>query len=182
MKYFLSLGSNEGHRRKNLARALRALEAAGVSVLRVSSLYKTEPVDGGGKRWFLNLVAEVGTSLEPESLLEQTQAIEKKLGRPSNRRQGPRPIDIDILLAGDRIIETERLTVPHSRLERRNFVLVPLTEIAGEVVHPLRQKKIRELCAACSDTAAVVKLPFSWPCLFWKKRFFPPWLRLRGGR
>ncbi|MGQ9673352.1 MAG: 2-amino-4-hydroxy-6-hydroxymethyldihydropteridine diphosphokinase [Candidatus Aminicenantales bacterium] len=160
MRYFLGLGSNLGRRRQNLARALQALEQAGVSVVKTSSLYKTEPVDGAGPGWFFNLVVEVETSLDPESLLELTSAIEKRLGRGSAKRPGPRAIDIDILLAEDEVIQSERLTVPHPRLEKRNFVLVPLAEISGETVHPVWQRKIRDLRTMSGDGAAVKKLFF----------------------
>lgn len=160
MRYFLGLGSNLGRRRQNLARALQALEQAGVSVVKTSSLYKTEPVGGAGPGWFFNLVVEVETSLDPESLLELTLAIEKRLGRGPAERRGPRAIDIDILLADDEVIQSERLTVPHPRLEKRNFVLVPLAEISGETVHPVWQRKIRDLRTMSGDGAAVKKLFF----------------------
>ncbi len=164
MHYFLSLGSNLGNRRKNLARALRALEEAGVNVVRVSSVYKTEPVDGAGPNWFFNIAAEIQTCLAPEALLRLIQAVEQKLGRPANKRGEPRVIDIDILLAGDRIIHSEQLSIPHPRLDKRNFVLVPLAEISGETVHPGRQKKINELRGMSTDRAAVKKLarPLAW--------------------
>lgn len=158
MRYLLGLGSNRGWRRRNLARALEALEAEDISVLRVSSVYKTEPVDKGGRRWFFNLVAEVETSLEPLLLLSVIQAIEKKFGRPEQKRTGPRRIDIDILLAEDRVIRSEQLIVPHPRLEKRNFVLIPLAEISSSALHPVFKKTVAELKAESKDTARVKKL------------------------
>lgn len=164
MKYLLGLGSNLGRRRGNLARALRALQRAGVSVTRTSSVYRTQPLDFAAQPWFYNLAAEASTTLEPRELLRLVKKIEKELGRVRGRRSGPRTIDIDILLAGSLIIRTPRLKVPHPRLENRNFVLVPLAEIAPSAVHPVLRKTISSLLEASPDRSAVKKLrPLSPP-------------------
>ncbi len=161
MRYFLSLGSNLGDRRKNLFSALRALEEGGVAVLKASSLYQTEPVGDKEQPWFFNLVAEVSASLDPEGMLSLIRTIERKLGRRRGKRRGPRPIDIDILLAEDRIIKSEQLSIPHPRLHQRNFVLQPLEEISAQAVHPLLGMKIEDLRTLSADLSVVKKLRHS---------------------
>ncbi len=158
MRYFLSLGSNLGNKRRNLSLAVKALHEAGIKVLRVSSVYRTQPVDFAAQPWFHNQVAHVSTPLTPSELLSLIQGIEAKLGRRSAPGKGPRVIDIDILLAGDRTISTKRLVVPHPRLDRRNFVLVPLAEIAPRKVHPLLRQRIADLKTMSTDRSAVIKL------------------------
>jgi 2-amino-4-hydroxy-6-hydroxymethyldihydropteridine diphosphokinase len=172
MQYFLSLGSNLGDRRKNLFSALRALEQAGVAILKTSSLYQTEPVGNKDQPWFFNLVAEVSASLDPEGLLALIQTIERKLGRRLGKRRGPRPIDIDILLAEDQIIQLARLMIPHPRLHQRNFVLWPLEEISAKAVHPLLGIKIKDLRTLSTDLSVVKKLrpPLKYGRIMQKKQ------------
>lgn len=158
MKYFLGLGSNLGRRTANLARARRLLEEAGVEVIKASSVYETEPVDLPGQPLFLNMVLEVRTALDPPSLLRLARSVEAALKRVPTVAKGPRTLDIDILLAGDTVLEIPDLVVPHPRLHLRNFVLVPLAEIAPEARHPVLGKTAGELAAASPDRAWVVKL------------------------
>ena len=158
MKYFLGLGSNLGRRTANLARARRLLEEAGVEVIKASSVYETEPVDLPGQPLFLNKVLEVRTALDPPSLLRLARSVEAALKRVPTVAKGPRTLDIDILLAGDTVLEIPDLVVPHPRLHLRNFVLVPLAEIAAEARHPVLGQTIRELAATSPDRARVVKL------------------------
>jgi 2-amino-4-hydroxy-6-hydroxymethyldihydropteridine diphosphokinase len=158
MKYFLSLGSNLGDRRKQLAQALAALQKGGVRVLRFSSLYLTQPVGYADQPWFYNQVVEVSTDLEPAGLLALIKKVERNMGRRPARINRPRPIDIDILLAEDRTVSTKKLVVPHPHLAERKFVLVPLLEIAPGVVHPIDKKRISELRAQCPDQSAVIKI------------------------
>ncbi|MDH7511698.1 MAG: 2-amino-4-hydroxy-6-hydroxymethyldihydropteridine diphosphokinase [Clostridiales bacterium] len=164
MRYFLSLGSNLGRRRRNLARAVEALELAGIAIVKTSSLYETEPVGDKEQPWFLNLVVEASSSLDPEEMLDLIQTIERKLGRRSDERGGPRSIDIDILLAEEKVIQSERLTIPHPRLHQRNFVLQPLEEISAEAVQPLLGMKIKDLRTLSTDNSVVKKLrhPFRY--------------------
>lgn len=156
MKYFLGLGSNLGSRAKNLAAAARLLLENGIEVLRASSVYETEPVDLLDQPWFLNQVLEVRSSLGPRALLKLAKSIEARMERVPTVDKGPRTIDIDILIAGDTVLETPDLVIPHPRLAQRNFVLVPLCEIAPETRHPVLDKTIRELVLSSSDPARVM--------------------------
>jgi 2-amino-4-hydroxy-6-hydroxymethyldihydropteridine diphosphokinase len=155
MRYYLSLGSNLGDKRRNLWRALAALEKSGVRVDRVSSVYRTEPVACAAQPWFYNLAAAVETPLRPRQLLDLIQRVEREMGRVRTRKAGPRPIDIDILLAGDAVVRAKDLEVPHPRLAERRFVLVPLAEIAPAAVHPVLKKTVRVILKHCPDRSAV---------------------------
>ncbi len=158
MRYFLSLGTNLGNRKRNLALVRSLLEEKGVKIIRASSVYRTEPVDVSDQPWFDNQVVEVDAEVDPLALLNLVKAIERKLKRVPAFDKGPRTIDIDILLAGDRVVRTRRLVIPHPRMTQRNFVLVPLREIAPQAVHPLLHKKIIDLARVCADPAVVRKL------------------------
>ena len=155
MTYYLSLGSNLGRRTANLARARRLLAAAGVEILRESSVYETEPVDYRDQPWFLNQVLEVRTALDPPGLLRLAKSVEARLKRVPTLAKGPRTIDIDILLADGLIIETPDLVVPHPRLHLRNFVLAPLSELAPGIIHPVLGKNVGELARASADPCLV---------------------------
>ena len=145
---FLSLGSNLGDREAHLLEALKRLEAAGIHSLRRSSIYETEPQDLPDQPWFLNLVVEAETGLFPRLLLARIQAIELGMGRRrevAEVAKGPRPIDIDILLFENFIIDTRELHVPHPRMNERRFVLEPLAELAPDLLHPVNGKTVREM-------------------------------------
>jgi 2-amino-4-hydroxy-6-hydroxymethyldihydropteridine diphosphokinase len=158
MIYFLSLGSNIGDRKRNLARARRLLAKNGVAVLKASSVYRTEPVDVRDQPWFYNQALEVRAGRTPHELLALAKSIEAAMKRAPRVDKGPRTIDIDILLAGDTVLETPELTLPHPRLAVRNFVLVPLCEIAPAAFHPLLRKTVRELTASSPDSSAVFRV------------------------
>jgi len=143
---YIALGSNLGDRQANLDEAVSLLgDADGVSVVRVSSYYETEPVGDVKQGRFINAAVEVETRLGPEGLLKLCQDIERKLGRVRTVRWGPRIIDLDILLFGSLVLDTEVLKVPHPLMHGRRFVLEPLAEIAPDAVHPMSGKTIREL-------------------------------------
>jgi 2-amino-4-hydroxy-6-hydroxymethyldihydropteridine diphosphokinase len=158
MRYFLSLGSNLGDKRKNLAQALDLLIRHGVRILRVSAIYRTQPVGDPGQPWFYNQAVEVQTTFRPASTLKLIKKIETQLGRTQTVSTGPRPIDIDILLAENSIIRSDDLVIPHPRLDKRNFVLIPLEEIAPEAVHPGLRKSISTLRRESSDRSVVRRL------------------------
>ncbi|WP_155296226.1 2-amino-4-hydroxy-6-hydroxymethyldihydropteridine diphosphokinase [Spirosoma rigui] len=156
---YLLLGANLGDRVATLRRAIDLIgERVGV-VVQASGLYETAPWGVTDQPAFLNQVLAVDTSLTPEAVLIQTQAIEQELGRVRHEKWGARVIDIDILYAGDRVIQTPALTIPHPFLHERRFTLVPLAEIAPDFVHPVRQQTNRTLLAACTDTSDVIALP-----------------------
>ena len=152
---YLSLGSNLGDRAANLERAIGSLPGIGVSVLRRSSIYETEPVDFLAQPWFLNCVVEGETSLAPRQLLEALQEIERKLGSRKRAPRGPRIIDLDILFYDAKVIHEPGIEIPHPRLAERRFVLVPLVELAPAFSHPALHKTAAELLSATPDRSEV---------------------------
>lgn len=143
---YIGLGSNLGDRFDNLCRAVRAVSSiTAVIVDAVSAVYETAPVGGPPQGPYLNAAAALRTDIEPETLLSECLAIEQHMGRERRERWGPRIIDIDMLLFGDRIIADANLTIPHPRLTERGFVLYPLAEIAAEMIHPVCGITISEL-------------------------------------
>jgi 2-amino-4-hydroxy-6-hydroxymethyldihydropteridine diphosphokinase len=153
---YLSLGSNVGEREAQLHEAMSRLGAAG-RVVAASSFYETEPVEFTQQPWFLNSAIALETSQTPEQLMASILRIEEEMGRRRIQKKGPRTIDIDILLFGDRIIDSEELTIPHPAMHQRRFVLEPLAEIAPDVQHPVFKKTIRKLLDALPAGQAVRK-------------------------
>ena len=158
---FLGLGSNLGDREAAILGALALLGARGFRTTRCSSLWLTEPVGGPAQGWFLNAVAGGETDLRPEALLEACLATEREMGRVRAERNGPRTIDVDILLFGETTWDAPGLRIPHPRLHERRFVLAPLAEIAPRLVHPVLGVTVAELLASCPDTSAVRRRPAS---------------------
>jgi 2-amino-4-hydroxy-6-hydroxymethyldihydropteridine diphosphokinase len=147
---FLSLGANKGDRKDNIEQALQHLEKV-IAIQAVSSLYETEPVGEGGKPltddqpFFLNLVCQGVTNLQPDNVLTALKEIEVCMGRIPSFRNVPRPIDIDILLYDNLHMSLPQLVIPHPRMRERAFVLVPLAEIAPLIIEPISGQTIQQL-------------------------------------
>ena len=158
MKYFLSLGSNLGDKEKNLTLALFSLEKEGVEILKMSSLYETQPVDFPSQPWFYNQLVEVRTKANPEALLDLVKKIEQKMGRKRGQKKGPRIIDIDIILAEGTVFRTKELEIPHPRMGKRNFVLLPFVEISPDTVHPVLNINMKDLWKKSNDPSIVKQI------------------------
>jgi 2-amino-4-hydroxy-6-hydroxymethyldihydropteridine diphosphokinase len=152
---YLCLGSNIGSREDNLQKAMGYISHR-LRLGKVSSIYDTAPVDIPQSR-FLNMVCEVSTTLPPTALLSLLQGFESMLGRLPGISGMPRPIDIDILFYGDLVLNSPELIIPHPRLAEREFVLVPLAEIAPDLVHPVLKKTIKKLLTSVAGKQDVVK-------------------------
>ena len=155
-KAYVSLGSNLGDRGGNLLLAVRGMMEAVLCVTRLSSIYETEPVSEIEQMPFLNMVAEVGSPLPtPEQVMARLLRIEYLLGRTRDVKDGPRTIDLDLLLYAEIENHTEFLTLPHARMHERRFVLAPLVEIAPRVMHPTLKLTATELLESLEDQTAV---------------------------
>jgi 2-amino-4-hydroxy-6-hydroxymethyldihydropteridine diphosphokinase len=152
---YLGLGSNLGKREDNLEMALKLLGQR-MKVGKISSIYDTTPLGMTDQPRFLNIACQVFTRLSPEGLLALAKGIEHKMGR-HGRSGEPRPIDIDILLYGDQVVNSPDLKIPHPGMADREFVLAPLAEIAPAVVHPITKKTVREMRDAIKEKQGVFK-------------------------
>jgi 2-amino-4-hydroxy-6-hydroxymethyldihydropteridine diphosphokinase len=152
---YLAFGSNLGDRGHNIQSAITQLERLGVKMIRSSKLYETEPVGKTDQPEFYNLVAEFHTTQSPGDLVLHIHSVERALKRVRKEKWGPRTIDIDVLFYGDQVIDLPGLNVPHPRIQERNFVLIPLNEIAPDFAHPIYKKSVRELLKASLDKAIV---------------------------
>lgn len=151
----IALGSNLGERRRQLDAAIESLRPA-IAVTARSSVYETAPMYVTDQPAFLNMAVKGVTALGPLELLDRLKGIEDELGREPSQRFGPRAIDLDILYFGDQVMETDRLTLPHPRIAERAFVLVPLMDIAAELVDPVHRRTISELHAQVEGRDSVI--------------------------
>jgi len=145
---YLALGSNIDNRLANLKQAIASLPPQ-LEVKKKSQVYETPPWGYTDQPMFLNQVLMGKTYLEPETLLRHLKRLEVALGRKATFRNGPRLIDIDILFYDELVLDTPALTIPHPRMHERGFVLLPLMDIAPDLVHPVKKKSIREMIAFC---------------------------------
>ena len=156
-RVFIGVGSNLGDRRANCREARRRVtELPKTRVVKESSLYESEP-HGNAKTWFGNSVLEVETELGPPDLLKHLKRIEEEMGRKrvKGKRWGSRIIDLDILFYDNEIVEKRNLKIPHPRLPERRFVLVPLSELAPQLIHPGLNQSVSELLATTKDTKKI---------------------------
>jgi 2-amino-4-hydroxy-6-hydroxymethyldihydropteridine diphosphokinase len=150
---YLGLGSNIGDREAQLRAAVERLAANDLRLLRVSPIYETEPLELTAQRWFLNQVLEAETSLFPMQLLARVGRIERALGRVRTVPNGPRTIDIDILLYGASVVRSEKLEIPHPRMAERRFVLAPLADLNPDLRHPVTHRTVKEMLEAAPGQA-----------------------------
>lgn len=152
------LGANLGDRAATFHQAIDLITERIGPVVRQSGLYETAPWGVTDQPAFLNQVLMIETTLEPEAVLNQTQAIEQELGRVRLEKWGARIIDIDLLYYDQLVLQTDRLTIPHPYLHQRRFTLVPLVEIAPDCMHPVLKKTTVELLAKCEDSGEVIPI------------------------
>jgi 2-amino-4-hydroxy-6-hydroxymethyldihydropteridine diphosphokinase len=155
---YLHTGSNLGDRAFHLDRARELVAAFAGELIRCSGLYQTAPWGNTEQGAFLNQAFEIQTILQPQQLMKIILELENHIGRVRKEKWGPRLIDIDILFFGQQIIKEPELIIPHPHLQDRNFVLMPLAEIAPDFVHPILQKTIRELVEESADKGQVERL------------------------
>ena len=151
---FIGLGSNVGNRESNLNAAVEKLRNI-AKIKKISSIYKTEPMEFKNQEWFLNMAVEIATELQPYDLLKKLQHVEQSLGRTREIRYGPRTIDLDILLYGDTVMREKDLVIPHPKMRERAFALKPLCEIASGIIHPIFKKSIQTLLERLPDNYAI---------------------------
>ena len=146
---YIGIGSNLGKREENCEIAISLLINKGLTILKQSSMIETEPWGVEDQPAFINMAVSVETTLSPKKLLTLLKESETDLERADTFRWGPRIIDLDILFYNDLVLERPDLSIPHPHLQKRAFVLIPLAEIAPELVHPVLKKSIKELLAKC---------------------------------
>jgi len=158
---FIGLGSNLGDRRANIADALdRIRKLPDTRVMKESSLYESEP-HGDAKTWFVNGAIEVETAFTPDNLLKKLKGIESAMGRKrvKGKRWGSRIIDLDVLFYGSLVLRKRTLKVPHPEVPNRRFVLLPLSELAPQLIHPVLQVTVSDLLASTKDVKKITLMP-----------------------
>jgi 2-amino-4-hydroxy-6-hydroxymethyldihydropteridine diphosphokinase len=158
---YIALGANLGDRRANLAEALRRMEPD-IHVEAVSALYESPPQPPAPPPAYLNAACRVTTRLEPGDLLARLKRIEREMGRQTTERWAPRPIDLDIALYDDRIVDEPGLVIPHPRLSERAFVLRPLLDLDPDLTHPATGERVAELLRRLSEQTLIKVGPLGW--------------------
>jgi 2-amino-4-hydroxy-6-hydroxymethyldihydropteridine diphosphokinase len=153
---FLGLGSNVGDREGNVRKALQILKKK-MRVLKVSSMYETEPMYVEDQKWFVNCVAKLETDLRPRELLDYVKDTERTLGRQRTIKYGPRVIDLDILFYGNEVVRESDLHIPHPKIRERSFVLIPLVEIEPDFIHPIQHMTVLKLLSDLNSNKSVIK-------------------------
>ena len=154
---FISLGSNLGEREKNLLDAIHLItKLPHTNSIHQSKMYVTAAWGKTDQPDFINMVIEINSSLSPDELMNSLIHIEEEMGRVRNEHWGPRIIDLDILFYGNEIVNSPKLIIPHPELQNRNFVLVPLHEIASKFIHPVLKKSVAQLVEECPDKLTVL--------------------------
>jgi len=154
---YIGIGSNLGDRMNNCLRAIELMERiSGCTTGSCSPFYRTEPVGVQGHEWYINAVISLSTHLSAHRLIVQLQAIEKVMGRKRERKWAPRPIDLDILIFGQEILKNKDLMVPHPLMHLRRFVLVPMVDLAPDLVHPVLGKSMIDLLTALPEEGQTV--------------------------
>jgi 2-amino-4-hydroxy-6-hydroxymethyldihydropteridine diphosphokinase len=161
MKYkvFVGIGSNLGASAENCEKAICLLQATPkIEIINRSSLYESEPVGKINQNWFVNATVAIKTSLDPKPLLGEFFKIENDFGRERREKWGPRIIDLDMLVYESYVINTTSLILPHPQMTKRRFVLLPLSEIAGDYLHPIEKKTINDLLKELPENPQVKKI------------------------
>ena len=158
-KVFVGIGSNLGVPIENCEKAICLLNSLPkAEIIDRSNLYESEPIGEISQNWFVNTTVAIKTSLDPESLLEELFNVENNLGRKRKEKWGPRIIDLDILVYENYVINSATLTLPHPEMTKRRFVLLPLSEFAGDYEHPIENKTISELLKELPENPQVRKI------------------------
>jgi len=157
---YIGIGSNLGTPGRNCIEAIEKISTNDdIKIISKSSFYQTAPIGHIEQGWFVNSVIKVNTQLNPKELLAVLLTIESEMGRIRKEKWGPRLIDLDLLLYGNLILNQEGIILPHPEIQKRKFVLVPLNEVAENLIHPIQKKTIKTLLQELSDDAEVEKLP-----------------------
>jgi 2-amino-4-hydroxy-6-hydroxymethyldihydropteridine diphosphokinase len=156
---YIAIGSNKGDRFDHMNKAILEISGDNNNVIeKISSIYETLPYGYKDQGNFYNAVIKITTGYELMELLDSLKSIEKKIGRKNSKRWGPREIDLDILFFNNLIYSNDRVTVPHKEVAKRDFVLIPLSEIAPDFNHPALNQKICDICIADSDKTIIGKI------------------------
>ena len=156
---YIAIGSNICNPRDNCIEAICEMSKNdSIKIISKSSFYQTSPISPIKQEWFINAVVKINTSLTPIKLLTNLLNIESSMGRVRKEKWGPRLIDLDLLFYDNQILNEEKITIPHPEISKRNFVLIPLCEIAENLNHPTLKKNIKTLLQESTDNAKVRKL------------------------